>query len=175
MRQLIVLIVLVFSSQLKAQNHVAGAGAGFISVYEFSTYISYQFSYKWLNSKTKLSFVPFTRYGSSWSLINDYYIGIKTTENKKNILSFNIGASILYPKKGKYISDIEQQINPIVNLSYSYCFNDHHRITTDLSLTQYIIILGRNRVYNPIELLIFEIGYAYKFKNNSKKNNHETQ
>lgn len=173
MKKQIVLILLLLCGILKAQDHVIGMGAGYSS-FEPPIYLSYQFSYKCLNSKAKLSLLPFGRYTNSWSLSNDYFIGVKTKENKKNILSLNIGVSFLYPKKDKYESDIKQQINPIVNLSYSYCFNENHRITSDFSLSQYTVILGRYYTYNTIDLIIFEIGYAYKFKKKIKKTNPET-
>ncbi len=117
-------------------NHLVGIGIGY-STFEPPIYLNYQFNYRFFNVKTKIAILPFGLRVYPWSFSNDYYLGVKSAFDKKNIFALNFGISFLYPKKDKYELEIKQQINPIVNFEYSYRFKNCNRLFFDIDYSTY--------------------------------------
>jgi hypothetical protein len=167
-------LIFLFTSIIqiaKSQNHVIGIGLG-VSDFEPPIYINYQFKYKLLNTKFKASLLPIGLWTKSMSSSYDLYLGIKTKEEKRNIFSLNAGITLFNPRTSRYEPRIKQQVNPIINFEYAFAFNANHRITTDLSISQYSTYIpyksGEN--YNTsVEYVIIEFGYAYRFKKRTKE------
>jgi hypothetical protein len=167
-------LIFLFTSIIqiaKSQNHAIGVGSG-ISRFEPNIHINYQFNYKLLNTKFKASLLPFGLWTSTMSSSYDLYLGIKTPEDKRNIFSLNTGITLFNPRIATYETRIKQQVNPIINFEYAFAFNANHRITTDLSISQYSTYIpyksGEN--YNTsVEYIIIEFGYSYRFKKRTKE------
>jgi hypothetical protein len=162
---LFVILITSIVTSAKSQNHIVGTGLG-ISDFEPPVYITYQFNYKLLNTKFKASLLPFGLWTTPMSSSYDLYLGITTKEEKRNLFSLNAGITLFNPKVDKYANNIKQQVNPIINFEYAYAFNTNHRITTNLSFSEYsTYIPGVSGNHNTsVSYIIIEIGYAYRFK-----------
>jgi hypothetical protein len=168
------LFIIIFYN-FNAQHIIStGAGVGGIG-YQF--YTNYQYHYKFINTKTKLSVNPFKSTLTDYILIDDYYFGVKTKEGKKNIFCVNIGASFIYPQAKKIGKDyskyyeIKKQIVPILNFNYSYSFNSHHSIIVDLDIYQYSHLnfhYHNSTPYEKTTTFNLEIGYGYRINKNKK-------
>jgi hypothetical protein len=154
----------------KSQNHIVSAGLG-ISNFEPPIYVTYQFNYKLLNTKFKASLLPIGLWATSMSSSYDLYLGITTKEEKRNLFSLNAGITLFNPKVDKYANNIKRQVNPIINFEYAYAFNTNHRITTNLSFSEYnTYIPGVSGNHDTgVSYIIIEIGYAYRFKKQTKE------
>ena len=101
------LLIILFSSvnvYIIAQSHTVGLETGICSFGPLTS-VNYQYGFKILNVKAKLTLIPVELFSlDSGPVINDYYVGIKTNENQRNIVQLNVGASIT-----------TSEINPIIN------------------------------------------------------------
>jgi hypothetical protein len=170
MKQIIILLLITFPFLTKAQGHAIGVGAG-IDLFGVSANINYQYTYKLLNFKTKISYIPQGLYYiPNKSFVNDYFLGIHTKEGKKVLLSINTGVTLLYTGSSAYSSEINDQANPIQNFNLAFCINPQHRITTDLSISTYqFTILSKYGGTQSSGLRVtFEVGYSYQFKHKNK-------
>jgi hypothetical protein len=171
MRKLVYIFVILFLHHVSnSQNHLIGANVGFYSFENPHLALNYQFNYKVLNTKIKSVF-PYEFWKSFNYSINDLYVGLKTNDEKRHILYFNLGASFLIPTSEDHTS-LKQQANPILNLGYSCSIKKYHRITLDISVSKWNIVnydkWGEQKT-SWYPYLIFEIGYAYRFKKRTKE------
>ena len=170
MKKVIILLLIIFPLLAKAQGHALGVGAG-IDLFGVSANINYQYTYKLLNFKTKIAYIPQGLYYiPNKSFVNDYFLGIHTKEGRKVLLSVNTGVSLLYTASSPYNNEISDQANPIQNFNLAFCINPQHRITTDLSISTYQVILISKYGGKPSSgiRVTFEVGYSYLFKHKHK-------
>lgn len=172
MKKVIIILFLVYSSNLTTQTHTLGIGTGY-STFDIPIYTNYNFGYKLLNVRTKVVVLPLGLYANSYSMFNDYYIGINTGSEKQNIFSVNIGVSLFFPKYTEYGNDIKQQVNPILNLNYSFVFKNKNRMFTDIDCSQYTRIIDRGGLKpgtssNKFNLTIVNIQFGFGFSLNKK-------
>ncbi len=95
MKRIFVLLFLLVSLFIKAQDHSIGSSTG-VSIFGIPVSLNYHFSYKLFNTKSKITYYTIGLYAPNNSVTNDYFIGIKTKENKHVMLYFNSGVSILH-------------------------------------------------------------------------------
>ncbi len=118
MKRFILALLIITPYLTKAQGHTIGIGAG-IDLFGLSANVNYQYTYKLLNIKTKIAYIPQGLYYiPNKSFVNDYYLGIQTQEGKKVILSINTGITLLHVPIQNYYSEISDQVNPIQNFNF---------------------------------------------------------
>lgn len=175
MNRLFVLLFLLISFFIKAQEHSIGSSVG-LSMFGIPVSLNYQFSFKSFNTKSKITYFPVGLYAPNNSLTNDYFVGIKTKDNKPVILYFNSGVSILHAPQSQYFNSVSDQVNPIQNLSIATSVHPNHRITTDISFFTYKTLTvnkGGSTKKESDAVLTIEIGYAYKFTHKKKQMDNE--
>ena len=149
-----------------------GTNIGFYSFENPHLALNYQFNYKVLNTKIKSVF-PYQFWKSFDYSINDIYIGLKTDDEKAHILYINLGASFLIPVSEKYTT-LKQQANPILDIGYAGCIKKNHRITLDFSASKWNMVNNDKwgkQTTSWYPYVIFEVGYAYRFKKRTKEKN----
>lgn len=170
MRNLVIVVLCVFSKSILAQKHYLGLGAG-ISSFEPPVYINYQFNYKLLCAKTKFAVLPMGRYADAWSILNDYYIGIKSNTDKRNTFALNVGVSLFKPNGDGY--EIKTQANPIVNFEYAVRLKKQGRLFLDVDLSSYVYSVyyhggGKPSRNETKTYMNIQIGYCFLLHKNSK-------
>ncbi|MES2512504.1 MAG: hypothetical protein V4580_00095 [Bacteroidota bacterium] len=165
MKKITLMLLMMMPLINRAQGHAVGVGAG-IDVFGFSANMNYQYTYKLLNIKTKIAYIPQGLfYVPNNSYVNDCFLGIHTKEGKRVLLSINTGVTFLFIGS-RMDSEISSQANPIQNFNLALCITPQHRITMDLSMSPYrstIISKYGGTKHNGLRLT-FEIGYSYRFK-----------
>ena len=170
MKRIAILLFILLPFFMKAQDHTIGLGTGISSLGIPPMNLNFQFSFKSFNTKAKLTYFPVGLYVSGDIFTNDYFIGIKTKEDKPVIVSFNAGASYLFYLTQTPNLDISDQVNPVVNLNIYTALNQNHRITTDFTISRYNFLYSP-RAYKASSIYItIEVGYAYRFKKKIKAN-----
>lgn len=171
MRKIAGILFILISFCIKAQDHAIGLGTGISSLGIPPINLNYQFSYNALNTKAKITYFPFPLYVSNGNIFtNDYFIGIKTKEDKPVGVSFNFGASYLFIFNPIPYSDISNQLNPVFNFNFYAALNKNHRITTDFTISKYNFLYSPRHFKSSTLYLTIEIGYSYRFKKNVKVN-----